>query len=393
MKKKYLVISGIVLAGLLAGCGKGEDNSEPDALATIPLESRTESGVVDEMSEEEGRSGEGISGGGTGNALGEQADTPGGQSRAEGEASEDSAQQTTKESDSGQLQASGKEFDFADLSDRYFEYSSGAGGWSTELRIDSDRKFKGSYHDSDMGDIGEDYPGGTMYHCSFKGQFGELEKVDDTTYKMKLESLTIEEAPETEIADGIRWIASNASGLEGGEEFYLYLPGAVLADLPEEYRQWVGYFNLESVTETTLPYYGLYNVNTGDGFSSYEYKEQSLSERIAMEISFAEESSAELEAKLQEDTTQAEMNATSQELFQTWDDTLNIVWKLLESELDAEKMAALREEERQWIAGKEAAVKEAGQVYEGGSMQAMEESLKAAELTKERVHELAGYAE
>ena len=56
-------------------------------------------------------------------------------------------------------------------------------------------------------------------------------------------------------------------------------------------------------------------------------------------------------------------------------------------------MAALREEERQWIAGKEAAVKEAGQQYEGGNMQSMAESLKAAELTKARVHELAEYAE
>ena len=392
MKKKYMVISGIALAILLAGCGKAEDSPEPGALATVPLESRPESGTMDEMpDEEECQPGQEIPGGRTEGSSEGQTDIPEGQ--PEGEAPEGSAQKTTKEPGSGKLQPSGTEFGFAALSDRYFEFSSGAGGWSTELRIDSDGKFKGNYHDSDMGDIGEDYPGGTVYHCSFKGQFGELEKVDDTTYKMKMVSLTIDEAPETEIADGIRWIASTAYGLDGGEEFYLYLPGAVLADLPEEYRQWVGYFNLESVSETTLPYYGLYNVNMGEGFSSYEYKEQSLSERITMEISFAEESSAELEAKLQDETSQTEMNATSEELFQTWDNTLNIVWKLLESELDEEKMAALREEERQWIAGKEAAVKEAGQQYEGGSMQSMAESLKAAELTKERVRELAEYAE
>lgn len=392
MKKKYMLISGIALVILLVGCGKAEDSPESDALSTVPLESRYESGAMDGMSdEEEGQPGEEMPGGGAEGSSGGQTDIPEGQ--PDGETPAGSAQQATKEPDSGQLQPSGTEFGFAALSDRYFEFSSGAGGWSTDLRIDSDGKFKGSYHDSDMGDSGEDYPNGTMYHCSFKGQFGELEKVDDTTYKMKLVSLTIDEAPETEIADGIRWIASTANGLDGGEEFYLYLPGSVLADLPEEYRQWVGYFNLEDVSETTLPYYGLYNVNTGAGFSSYEYKEQSLSERIAMEISFAEASSAELEAKLQEDTTQADMNATSGELFQTWDNTLNIVWKLLESELDEEKMAALREEERQWIAEKETAVKEAGQQYEGGSMQSMEESLKAAELTEERVRELAGYAE
>lgn len=80
-------------------------------------------------------------------------------------------------------------------------------------------------------------------------------------------------------------------------------------------------------------------------------------------------------------------------MFHTWDDTLNIVWKLLESELDEEKMAALRVEEREWIARKEEAVTAAGQEYEGGSMQVMAQFRKVAELTEERLQELAEYAE
>lgn len=112
-----------------------------------------------------------------------------------------------------------------------------------------------------------------------------------------------------------------------------------------------------------------------------------------MEISFAEERAAELEAKLQEAVTQLDMNTVSQEMFQNWDDTLNIVWKLLEAELDSGAMEALRAEEREWIAIKDAEVEAAGQAAAGGSLQAMDQSQKAAELTRERVYELAEYAQ
>lgn len=297
-------------------------------------------------------------------------------------------------SESQQTDSIGTDFGLENLSDRVFYFSSGAGGWYTELFIDGDGTFRGTHMDSNMGDIGDDYPGGTVYFCEFTGMFDHLEKIDDFTYKMKMISLTFKEEPEKEeITDGTRYIYSTAYGLDGGEEFYLYLPGAELSALPEEYRNWVGYHNLENTTGTELPFYGLYNINTGDGFSSSEYEKQSLSERIALEISFAEERDAELETQLQSATTQTDMNLINEELFQTWDDTLNIIWKLLAAELDEETMTALKTEEKNWIDFKEAEVEAAGQEFEGGSMQPMIRAMKAAELTKERVYELAKYAE
>ena len=300
-------------------------------------------------------------------------------------------QEQQTEQQSGNSEA---EFGFEALADRVFYFSSGVGAWHTELYINSDGTFEGMYQDADMGDSGEGYPNGTEYYCNFAGKFGNLEKVDEFTYKMKLVSLLYEEEPDKEeIIDGVRYIYSTAYGLTGGTDFFLYLPGARLADLPEGYRGWVGYYYLENTTETELPYYGLYNLNEENGFSSAVYEQQSLAERIAMEISFAEESGAELEAQIQEAATQADMNEIGAELFRTWDDTLNIVWKLLESELDAETMEVLRAEEREWIAIKDEAVKAAGQEFEGGSLQPMAEAMKAAELTKERVYELAEYAQ
>lgn len=301
-------------------------------------------------------------------------------------------QQEVQQSEAQPAENANAEFHFEDLADRVFYFSSGAGGWHTELSINSDGSFQGTYMDSDMGVVGDTYPNGTLYYCEFKGMFDQLETVNAYTCKMNLASITFEQEPDKEeIIDGVRYIYSTANGLDGGEEFYLYLPGAKLADLPEEYRGWVGYYNLENTTETELLFYGIYNVNTGDGFSSYEYKEKSLSEKIALEISYAEEQDIQLREQLQNDTNQTDMNFTAQELYQTWDAALNSVWKLLESELDDAQMEALREEERIWITSKEEAVNAVSQEYEGGSIGGMETSLKAAELTRERVYELAEY--
>ena len=56
-------------------------------------------------------------------------------------------------------------------------------------------------------------------------------------------------------------------------------------------------------------------------------------------------------------------------------------------------MEKLTSEQRAWIREKEAAAKDAGAPYEGGSMQSMVISQKAAELTKERVYQLLEYLE
>lgn len=343
MKKKILLLSAVLALFLASGCGKEEDP------AYFP--------TTVESAEEESEEG------------------PGNQDIAAGQ--EDMQ----------------REFRFSDVSDRVFYFSSGAGGWFTELHIKDDGSFEGHYQDSDMGAIGEGYPNGTLYWCDFYGTFDHLEKVDDFTYKMRLSYISFEEEPEKEeIIGGVLYIYSAAYGLDG-EEFYLYLPGHKVADLPEAYRQWVGYYDLEAVQEEELSFYGLYNVQGEEGFSSSIYEEQSLSERIAMEISFAEEQEKDVEARQKEAATQMEMNETAAEMYRLWDDTLNIVWKLLEADLSEEDMEALQKEEREWIVAKDAEVQAAGAENEGGSLQPLLEAMKAAELTKARVYELAKYAE
>lgn len=158
-------------------------------------------------------------------------------------------------------------FTFADLSKYSFNFSSGAGAWGTGLEINADGSFVGGYHDSDMGSTGPGYPNGTVYICNFNGQFTQLKKVNEYTYSMKLEELKYERAAGIEeIENGVKYIYSEAYGVEGGDEFLIYLPGAPVSELPEEFVMWVQ-FDISGASK--LSSYALCNVARQYGFWGY----------------------------------------------------------------------------------------------------------------------------
>jgi len=280
-------------------------------------------------------------------------------------------------------------FSFADVANLEFYFSSGAGAWRTVLYIHEDGSFDGEYLDSDMGDMGEAYPNGTRYYNAFAGRFTEPERVNDYTYRMQVAELTHAHPFGEELVDGFRWVYSEAYGIHGAEDVYLYLPGAPLAELPEAYRGWVGYYDLTQTEEIELPFYGLYNEAEQNGFSSSLLP--APADLLRAEIEGAEIVAAEAEQALQEAMTQTDMNLAAGELYRIWDDTLNIAWRFLKQELDTDTMQKLTAEQLDWIAEKEAAGAAAGAAYEGGSMQSMAVNLEAAELTKQRVYILAEY--
>jgi len=86
--------------------------------------------------------------------------------------------------------------------------------------------------------------------------------------------------------------------------------------------------------------------------------------------------------------TQQDMNEKSQELYKLWDDGLNYLWGELKNKLPEDEFAKLLDEQRTWVADKEAAVEEAGKEVEGGSMYPLVVNSTAAKLTEERVYEL-----
>ena len=147
-------------------------------------------------------------------------------------------------------------------------FASGAGAWCTGLTLERDGSFAGAYHDSEMGDQGEGYPNGSCYISTFSGRFGNIRQVGDHTWAMSLEELTVQEAPGEEwIEDGIRYIASEAYGLEKGTEFLLYSPETPTEGLDEEFLTWWPRWNVEDTG--TLNCWGLWNQEMGYGFFTY----------------------------------------------------------------------------------------------------------------------------
>ncbi len=59
---------------------------------------------------------------------------------------------------------------FSSLAGLAWSYCSGAGAWSSDMEIQADGIFNCDYHDSDMGDTGDNYPDGTVYFASFSGR-------------------------------------------------------------------------------------------------------------------------------------------------------------------------------------------------------------------------------
>ena len=154
-----------------------------------------------------------------------------------------------------------------------FVFSSGAGGWSTQLTLQPDGTFTGRYEDMDLGDVGEENPNGTVYVCDFSGSFSQPGKVDDYFWTMELEYLSTQQEPgEVTYDEGIRYVSAQPNGLEQAREVWLYLPGAETKDLPEEFLSWTTSAFSEEVPEQ-LPFYGLYSVSDQSGFVGYQAEE------------------------------------------------------------------------------------------------------------------------
>ena len=161
---------------------------------------------------------------------------------------------------------------FTQIQGKWFEFSSGAGAWSTELIMDEKGAFNGNFHDSEMGEIGDTYPDGTVYGCTFHGQFTEPEKVDETTWKVKV---TVEmdegQVPEA-IEDGVRYVTSGPYGLEKAQTVLIYTPGTPLDKLPEGFMMW-SHLQETNPDSKELPYYAIWNETDDAGFVSIDYPE------------------------------------------------------------------------------------------------------------------------
>lgn len=150
-----------------------------------------------------------------------------------------------------------------------FYFSSGAGAWHTEMRLNADGSFEGSFSDANMGEAGPNYPHGTVYLCSFSGRFVPDQAEDPHSFPLTLTQLTLDRPAGQEwIKDDIRYISSEPYGLEGGTEFMLYAPTTPVLGLDEELLSWWP-DRFESQPPETLSRWCLWNVATGAAFFTY----------------------------------------------------------------------------------------------------------------------------
>ncbi len=154
----------------------------------------------------------------------------------------------------------------AQLEGQTLYFSSGVGGWYTSLNFGEEGAFTGEFHDSEMGETGEDYPDGTVYGCLFHGKLSAADKIADTAWRLKVDEVLADEGqvPES-IEDGIRYVTSDPYGLYKAREVVLYLPGTPVSSLPEGFLFWS---QLEWIAPDAgvLPYYAIWNEAEEAGF-------------------------------------------------------------------------------------------------------------------------------
>ena len=149
-----------------------------------------------------------------------------------------------------------------------FSFSSGAGGWSTDLVFGEDGSFTGNYHDSEMGEVGEGYPNGTVYGCSFSGRISPVEQVDDHCWKVLVDQIKEDEASET-IEDDIRYVPSDPYGISEGDEMLLYSPGTPVSVLSDDMQFWA-HVNIGENPKTELEDWFLMSEKNDSGFVGYK---------------------------------------------------------------------------------------------------------------------------
>ena len=162
--------------------------------------------------------------------------------------------------------------DFFKKLPREFIFSAGVGAWETRLELNPDGTFSGEFHDSEMGDTGDQYPKGTVYICNFNGKFTQPQKIDKYTYLMKLDYLNVEGDIGSEYyKEDVRYVILDPYGLNNSEEFLVYFPGVKIKDLPEEVGSWIKNGTNNNVEES-LSHYVIYNSGDEAVFVSYESK-------------------------------------------------------------------------------------------------------------------------
>lgn len=135
--------------------------------------------------------------------------------------------------------------------------ASGSANW--ELMPSSDGSFDSILKVFDWGDNKPEYPNGTCYIRETSGIFTGLEKINDYSYRMVADRIEkIGKEGDTYIADDMRYIVEDGTGIDARDEFYLYLPGTPRSVFPQGLIDSVqnnGFHSMDEITQNTYVLY------------------------------------------------------------------------------------------------------------------------------------------
>ncbi len=92
--------------------------------------------------------------------------------------------------------------------------------------------------------------------------------------------------------------------------------------------------------------------------------------------------------RLNSGQTMVDMSCTGVEIYELWDDELNVIYQEIRSYMSESQREALKQEERAWLKYRDETAEEDGAEYRGGSMEGLARSSSSAESTRKRCYEL-----
>lgn len=202
-----------------------------------------------------------------------------------------------------------------------YVFSSGVGAWSTEVNINDDFTFSGMYHDSELGLTGEKNPNGTVIICEFTGKFSTPVKIDDYTYKLTVESISLKNEDGYVYYDnGIEYeCVGEPYGFDGCREFYLYIEGRQANDFSEDFLAWIYEYDENS---GVLPYNCIRNPQTDVCFVKYESTETNNTEDTQGESTTVKESNENNVSRFYGNETVEQLRKS---IIGSWDDLGSII--------------------------------------------------------------------
>mgnify|MGYP000758973726 FL=1 len=164
------------------------------------------------------------------------------------------------------------------------------------------------------------------------------------------------------------------------------MEGTPVSEISEEAYSWLSMAN-KSDTELTM----VALVNEGQEEGIYSYKKLSPLEDAQTTFESYKSSYEYWTDEIDKAESQSEINDDSQKRYEVMDECLNYIWNLIKNDTDENAYQKILEEQRTWIADKEAKAKAASDEYGDGSAGTAAYYDKSAELTMTRCEELVEY--